>query len=107
MTQRLASLALAATVLTIPLMAVAQSNPAGNLGSNNSETAAPNTADSPSSTLHSGDASAVPPTPSPGAQNPNIPGATGQTVVPGTSSTVSGSTQATENSKTDGATNGR
>jgi hypothetical protein len=107
MSKMLRATALSISVLALPAFAFAQSNPQGNLGSNNSVTATPRTANSPASTLHSGDATALPPAINPAAQNPNVPGATGRTVVPGTNSTVSGDRPATANSKTSGATNGR
>ena len=104
MTLTLRTSMLAAAILAAPLAAFAQSNnPTGNLGSNNSATATPPTADTPSSGLHTGDANAIPPAPSAAAQNPHVPGATGQTVVPGTTSTVAGDRPATGNAKTGGA----
>jgi hypothetical protein len=95
--------AFAAALLVAPLMAFAQSNPTGNLGSNGSATATPPTANAPVSGLQAGDATAVPPPPSGAAQNPRVPGATGQTVVPGTNSTVGGDRPATGAAKTGGA----
>jgi hypothetical protein len=95
---------LAAAIFAAPLAGFAQSNnPTANLGANKSDTATSPTADTPTSTLHSGDAKAVPAMPNSAAQNPHVPGATGQAVVPGTNSTVAGDRPATANSKTGGA----
>ncbi len=101
MTSTLRNALLAAAIIAVPLTGFAQSsNPAGNLGSNNSTTASPSTANAPSSTLHSGDAKSTPPMPSAAAQNPHVPGATGKTVVPGTTSTIAGDRGSTANAKT-------
>jgi len=86
------SLLLAATLMAVPVAAaMAQSNnPAGNMGSNNSATASPGTADSKSAAgMNTGDTG--PNRTAAGnyagsAMNSTTPGATGQTVVPGSTS---------------------
>jgi hypothetical protein len=103
MIRPLQATAYVAVLMAAPLMALAQSNPTGNLGSNNSATATPPTANAPMSGLQAGDATAVPRPPSGAAQNPRVPGATGQTVVPGTNSTVAGDRPATGSARTGGA----
>jgi hypothetical protein len=107
MTSMLRNSILSAAILAAPLAAFAQSNPTGNLGSNNSATATKPTADARSSPLHAADANAAKRPPNAAAQNPHVPGATGQTVVPGTNSTVAGDRAATATSKTNPAMNGR
>jgi hypothetical protein len=105
MTSMLRNSMLAAAIFAVPLAASAQSNnPTANLGSNKSVTAAPQTADSQSSTMRTGDANATPPAHSTAAQNPHIAGATGKTVVPGTTSTVAGDRPSTANAKTGSST---
>jgi hypothetical protein len=90
--------------LASPLVtAMAQSNnPTGNLGSNNSVTASPGTADSkPLSGMNTGGSSpsgAV--NQSSAAMNSNTPGGTGTTVVPGSTSSQSGSAAGTAETKT-------
>jgi hypothetical protein len=84
--------------------AVAQSNPAGNLGSNNSVTASPGTADSPAvSGMNTGDAGSrgtATSNYSGSAMNGSAPGATGQTVVPGTTSSQASSAAGTDQQQT-------
>jgi hypothetical protein len=98
---------LAASIMAIPLAgALAQSNPTGNLGSNQSTTASPGTADNKAASgLNTADVNAKPPIPPAGAMNSTTPGATGTTVVPGSTSTVAGDKANTAESKT-GATAG-
>jgi hypothetical protein len=99
---------LAAAIFAAPLTVFAQSNnPTANLGSNKSSTATSQTADTPSSALHSGDTTATLAMPSAAAQNPHVPGATGQAVIPGSTSTVAGDRSATTTSKTNPALNGK
>ena len=90
MTLQSRTLILAASLFAVPLAgAMAQSNPAGNYGSNKSMTAAPGTADSKAASgLSTADSATRPPAMTPGAMNPYKPGATGNTVVPGTNSSV-------------------
>jgi hypothetical protein len=104
------SLLLAATMLAAPMAtAMAQTNPAGNMGSNRSVTASPGTADSKAvSGMNTGDVGAhstTGTTYNPTAANPYTPGGTGTTVVPGTMSTQAGSTSGTAQQQT-GATTG-
>jgi hypothetical protein len=94
-------LLVAATLVAGPMAgALAQSNPAGNLGSNKSVTAAPNTVDQAGpGKLHSAESNVVPAPPSPGATDRRVPGATGRTVVPGTNSSVAGDGRSTADTK--------
>jgi hypothetical protein len=84
--------------------AIAQSNnPAGNMGSNNSATASPGTADSkPARGMNTGDAGSAPVARSNAATNSNAPGGTGTTVVPGSNSSQAGSAAGTAEMKTGG-----
>ena len=107
MTPMLRTSILTAAIFAAPLAAFAQSNPAGNLGSNSSPTATAPTANAPGVPMHAADATAATRPPSAAAQNPHVPGATGQTVIPGSNSTVAGDRAATATSKTNPAMNGR
>jgi hypothetical protein len=84
--------------------AMAQSNPAGNLGSNNSVTASPGTADSAAASgMSTGDVGSHGTTTSNyggSAMNSTAPGATGQTVVPGTTSSQASSAAGTDQQQT-------
>jgi hypothetical protein len=93
---------LAASLIALPFgIAVAQqNNPAGNMGSNNSATASPGTADR-NPGMNKG------PSPRPAARNTNTPGGTGRTVVPGSTSSQAGSAPATTDSKTGAAGGGQ
>jgi hypothetical protein len=101
MTSTLRTSMLAAAIVASPLIALAQgNNPTGNLGSNDSVTATPPTANSPASGLHAADANATPQMTAGAERNQRVPGATGQTVVPGTTSTIAGDRQGTLATKT-------
>jgi hypothetical protein len=100
------SLLLAASLIAAPLaVAVAQqNNPTGNMGSNNSATASPGTADShAASGMSTGDAGARSTATSPyrgSASNSTMSGATGQTVVPGSTSSQASSSYGTAQQRT-------
>ena len=96
---------LAATPLTT---ALAQGNPAGNMGSNTSITATPGTADNKAlSGMNTADTTATPARPPSGAAtNPYVPGATGKTVVPGSTSSPAAAAAGTAEAKTGGAGSG-
>jgi hypothetical protein len=105
------SFLLAASLMAAPMAtAVAQQNPAGNLGSNNSATASPGTADSKSgSGMSTGDVGSHRTTTSNyggSAMNPTTPGATGQTVVPGSTSSQASSAAGTVQQQQGGQTTG-
>ncbi len=104
MSTKTRSLLLAASLIAAPLgVALAQTNPTGNLGSNKSSTAAPRTADSTkASGLNTADPGLHHPTTGTygAAANPHKPGATGRTVVPGSNSTQAGASSATTQQKT-------
>jgi hypothetical protein len=97
---------LATTLMAAPLAtALAQpNNPTGNMGSNNSVTASPGTADSKAvSGMNTGDAgshSTATGNYSGSAANPTNPGATGRTVVPGSTSSQASSSAGTVEQKT-------
>jgi hypothetical protein len=93
------SLLLAAALMAGSMtVAIAQNNPAANLGSNNSATASPGTADSKSmSGMNTADAGSKP---NPagnysGSAMSTKPGSTGKTVVPGSTSTQASNSKAT------------
>jgi hypothetical protein len=90
---------LAVAILAAPVAAYAQSNPTGNLGSNESTAATRRTANSPTSTIHAGDAAAIPKMPPAVDRNPQVPGATGRTVVKGANSTIAGDRAETASEK--------
>ena len=102
---------LAAGSMAIPMVAAVaqQNNPAGNLGSNRSSTAAPGTADSKAASgMTTGDVSSshtATSGSSGAALNSTTPGATGHTVVPGSNSSQAGSAVGTAEQKT-GSTGG-
>lgn len=105
MTSKSQMLLLAAGLLAVPLgAAVAQPNPAGNLGSNRSATASPGTADSSSeSGMHTGDVgSQRTATGNYGgpATSSTTPGATGRTIVPGSNSSQASAAEGTAEQKT-------
>ena len=90
-----------------PVLALAQSNnPAGNMGSNRSDTAAGTNVDKtqPSTGTSDVQSRANASKPAATANDSTAPGATGKTVVPGSSSTVSGDKAGTAAAKT-GQTN--
>jgi hypothetical protein len=103
------SLLIAAGLMAVPLAAAMaqQNNPAGNLGSNRSVTAAPGTADNKgASNLTTGDANAhgtMTNTHGGANMSNTTPGATGRTVVPGTTSSQASSAPSTMQEKTGGA----
>ncbi len=102
MTFQFRFLLVASCLIAAPMAgALAQSNPTGNLGSNQSITASHGTVDKkgPSEMSTSG-VNAVPRTPSAAAMNRRTPGGTGTTVVRGSSSTISGDRKITADSKT-------
>jgi hypothetical protein len=108
------SLLLAAGLIAAPLcVAVAQqNNPTGNLGSNNSVTATPGTANNhAASGMNTGDMSRGTTTGSYGSNSgtstmsSTSPGATGRTVVPGSTSSEANSSLGTANQRS-GATGG-
>jgi hypothetical protein len=104
------SLLLSAILLAAPLTgAFAQpNNPAGNYGSNRSETATPGTADSKAASgVNTGDVGSHGATSNYAGTNPTTPGATGRTVVPGTTSTQSGDAAATAKTQTGGTAGGK
>jgi hypothetical protein len=106
------SLLLAATLLAAPMAtAMAQgNNPTGNMGSNQSVTASPGTADSKAvSGMNTADVGAHSTTGTnynAAAANPSTPGGTGTTVVPGTMSSQAGSTSGTAQQQTGVTTGG-
>lgn len=92
---RCASFAFAAALCAAPVAMAQQNNPAGNLGSNRSTTAAPGTADNHSASgvntgdVHSGSSTYSGSGMSSGSTTSSTtPGATGHTVVPGNNSSV-------------------
>ncbi len=94
---------MAVALLASPVVALAQSNPTGNLGSNRSATAVPGTptADTrPGLTTADVGHHVKKPMHSAMAKNPRVAGATGSTVVPGSNSTVTGDNGATTAAKT-------
>jgi hypothetical protein len=104
------SLLLAAALMAGSMtVAIAQSNPAGNLGSNNSATASPGTADSKSmSGMNTADAGS-PHNPAGNYSGSGInsaPGATGKTVVPGSTSTQASNSKATTDQRQGPQTSG-
>jgi len=107
MTLQSRSLMLAASLIAMPMVgAMAQTNPAGNYGSNTSMTASPGTADnSVASGMSTGDANSRPTSMKPGSTNEFKKGATGQTVVPGSNSSIAstGSNTATQKTGTTAA----
>ena len=104
------SLLLSAALLAAPLTgAVAQTNPAGNYGSNRSVTAAPRTADNQAkSGMSTGDehARAAAGNYAGTASDPRTPGGTGRTVVPGSNSSQASAAAGSANTRTDATTGG-
>jgi hypothetical protein len=98
------TLLVSAAIAVAPLAAgmAQQNNPAGNYGSNRSETATPGTADSKAASgMNTGDVnskSTYPGTMSGGT----MPGGTGRTVVPGNNSSQANAARGTANTKTGG-----
>ena len=92
----------AAALAVAPVAAaVAQSNPTGNLGSNQSVTAAPGTADNKAASgMNTAGVNAMPAVSSAAAVNSATPGGTGKTVVPGSNSSVAGDRAGTAATKT-------
>lgn len=87
-----------------------QNNPAGNLGSNRSMTAAPGTADSQAASgMHTADTKGHSNAYGGASMNktsPRTPGATGTTVVPGNNSTVASDAKSSYQQKTAGSQTG-
>jgi hypothetical protein len=105
------SLLLSAALLAAPLTgALAQTNPAGNYGSNRSVTAAPGTADNraaPGMSTADEHSSGAAGSYSGKALNPRTPGATGRTVVPGSNSSQASAAAGSSNTRTDATTGGK
>jgi hypothetical protein len=105
------SLLLAASLMAAPMTnAIAQqNNPAGNMGSNNSVTASPGTADTTAasgmSTADVGSRSTTTSNYAGSEMNSTTPGSTGRTVVPGSASSQASSSSGTNEQKT-GTTSG-
>jgi hypothetical protein len=108
MTSKLRMSLMTVALLATPMLAMAQgNNPAGNMGSNRSDTSAGTNVDK-TQTPGMGTADVKPgvnsPKPSAAAESKTAPGATGRTVVPGSNSTVAGDQSGTSAAKT-GQTN--
>jgi hypothetical protein len=101
------SLLLAAGLIAAPMAtAMAQhNNPAGNMGSNDSVTASPGTADSTAGMNTADSRSTTTSNYAGSAMNSTTRGATGHTVVPGSTSSEANSSSGTDEQKT-GATSG-
>lgn len=103
------TLILAASLMAVPMVAAMaqQNNPAGNMGSNQSSTASPGTADNKAvSGMNTGDVGSRNKATSSGtAMNSTTPGATGHTVVPGSNSSQAGASAGTAEQKS-GSTGG-
>ncbi|MEA2740233.1 MAG: hypothetical protein QOH05_3540 [Acetobacteraceae bacterium] len=106
------SLLLAATLMAAPLATAMaqQNNPAGNMGSNNSVTATPGTADSKSmSGMNTGDAGsrgAAMSNYGGSSTNNTAAGSTGHAVVPGSTSSQADASSGTAQQKTGSQTTG-
>lgn len=96
-----AQIILAASLVAIAgTSAMAQSNPAGNEGSNRSKTATGITADNKAPGLNTADVKSKSPAPSQAAKNPHVEGDTGTAIVPGSESTIAKDRSATVRQKT-------